>query len=553
MMKLKGLLIFLTFFISGNGYSLIPIESLVLGDFSYLYKGKKSDPLEYIFERQTNLSQGVQGINRKKKLAYFRGFYEEGEKLKNYCNIKRKVKYTRFLEREETKRSVLATLQYLGIDLTVRAISSYAKELELSQGDYNNLVQNLMTNFCSKNITVISLSQLRKNLAIQFKSSESFFSLPSIKNNLFFPQSLNELNGKKDRVLQEFLYTVKLFRSFCSWGNDSQNLRLLVPLVKHPSIMAFVIRQMTNKVLQWDIINNSNVLKKSKKTIQVWCEDYICRKVGSEKFKKTSWKAISSKSMESDLKKMYCEDFRESGYTYKNQEPRVKKIIEKKSLFEDQLMVSQMIALISGIPDFLIWSQTLDDGIELTRSSIERSWGKWAKEQNKSFNDEILFEESFVIEAVKKEFYFNNLVPKFGVKLDVNLGEFDRGVSMLGKLKTTFKIYLPKSFLGWLRESWKKSYSQNDRKKMKNLRKILITHIKDQVENKKKLWPIPPWKKNLEILIAKELLKQLRTYRGEFFDSYGHDKVILPVDFYYGPFALKYLNYKFQISPHQFK
>ena len=57
-----------------------------------------------------------------------------------------------------------------------------------------------------------------------------------------------------------------------------------------------------------------------------------------------------------------------------------------------------------------------------------------------------------------------------------------------------------------------------------------------------------PWKKNLEVLIASELLKQLETYRGDYFESYDHKKEVIPIDFYYGPFALKYLNYKNKIS-----
>ena len=542
---MKKILFFVVLTFNGPCFSLIPIESLLLGDFSHLYKGKKTDPLEYIFERKERISKGGR---LKKKLAYFRGFYEQGQKLKNYCHVKRKVKYSSFIERKEVKRSVLATLQYLGLDLTVRAISSYAKELELGQGDYNNLVQNLMTNFCSKNITIISLRQLRKNLDLQFKTTEKSFHIPSIKNDKLFPGSLHHLNGKKERVLQEFLYTVKLFRSFCSWGNDSENLRLLVPLIKHPSIMAFVIRQMVNKGLMWDAIENKNVLKENKKTIQVWCKSYICRRVGPEKFNKIAWRGISSKGLKSDLEKLYCEDFKESGYTYKNQESKIKNIIKKKTLFEDQLMASQMISLVTGIPDFLIWSQKLNDGVLLTRLSMERSWKNWARKQNETFNDEILFEESFVIEPVKKELYFNNLKHRFGVKFDINLGELDRSVSILGKLKTTVKIYLPKSFLSWLRDSWKKAVSENQRKKMKSLKKLFITHIKDQVKNKRKFWSMAPWKKNLEVLVASELLKQLETYRGDYFESYDHKKEVLPIDFYYGPFALKYLNYKHKIS-----
>ena len=431
---------FLFFLCIFKAHTLVPVESLVLGDFSSLYERQKNDPLEYIFRREKLLSSEADYKDLKKQLGYFRGFYLEGQKLKNYCKVERKIRYSNYKERIETKRSLLATLQYIGIDLTLRAISDYSKELELKKSDFNNLVQNLTNNFCSKNMTIISLRQLKKNFKLQFNSSGEKLQIPNIEKNPFFPQSLLQINGERERLEQEFMYSIKLFRSFCSWGNDAQNLRLLVPLVKHPSIMAFVIRQLTNRGLIWDPTLNKNQPKTNLKTVQVWCEEFICRRVDTKKFNSLRWKSIGSKSFRKDLEMLYCDDFLEAGYTYKNQEPRLKKIIEKKDLVEDHLMVSQMIALITGIPDFLVGAKKLEDGLDFTKASMERSWKRWAKEQNSQFNEEILFEESFIIEPVRKDLYFNNLNPGFGVKLDVNLGELDRVVSMLGKLKTTITI-----------------------------------------------------------------------------------------------------------------
>tara|TARA_Y100001954_G_scaffold49688_1_gene52470 strand:+ start:7101 stop:8756 length:1656 start_codon:yes stop_codon:yes gene_type:complete len=529
-------------------YSLVPVESLVLGDFSSLYKREKSDPLEYIFRREEPLNSSSDYKDLKRQLGYFRGFYLEGQKLKNYCKVERKIRYSTYKERVETKRSLLATLQYIGIDLTLRAISDYSKELELKKSDFNNLVQNLTNNFCSKNMTIISQRQLKKNFKLQFSSSGKKLEIPNIEKNPFFPRSLLQINGEREKLEQEFMYSIKLFRAFCSWGNDAQNLRLLVPLAKHPSIISFVIRQLTNKGLVWDEVQNKSLPKRNLKTVQVWCEEYICRRVGHKKFNNLRWKSIGSKTFKRDLENLYCEDFLEAGYTYKNQEPRVKRIIEKKDLIEDNLMVSQMIALITGIPDLLVGAKKLNDGLEFTKASMERSWRRWAKKQNNHFNEEILFEESFIIEPVRKKLYFNNLNPDFGVKLDVNLGELDRVVSMLGKLKTTITIKLPKSFLSWQRSELIEARRLGNKKKIKSLKKLFTAHIRDQVISKKTLWKLPPWRKNLEALIARELLRQLEGYRGNFFETDKPKILSLPIDFYYGIYALRYMHYKHRIS-----
>ena len=82
----------------------------------------------------------------------------------------------------------MATLQYIGIDLTLRAISDYSKELELKRGDFNNLIQNLTNNFCSKNMTIISQRQLKKNFELKFNSNKEKVQVPSIEKNPFFSE-----------------------------------------------------------------------------------------------------------------------------------------------------------------------------------------------------------------------------------------------------------------------------------------------------------------------------------------------------------------------------
>ena len=84
---MKKILFFVVLIFSGSCFSLIPIESLLLGDFSYLYKGKKTDPLEYIFERKERVSKGGR---LKKKVGLLQRFLRTGTKTKKLLSRKEK-------------------------------------------------------------------------------------------------------------------------------------------------------------------------------------------------------------------------------------------------------------------------------------------------------------------------------------------------------------------------------------------------------------------------------------------------------------------------------
>ena len=107
----------------------------------------------------------------------------------------------------------------------------------------------------------------------------------------------------------------------------------------------------------------------------------------------------------------------------------------------------------------------------LQKASMERSWKRWAKKQNRYFNEEILFEESFIIEPVRKSLYFNNLRRDFGVKLDISLGELDRVLSMLGKLKTTITFKITKKVFSLDEGEWIEASRVGNKKEVKLLKK----------------------------------------------------------------------------------
>ena len=96
-------------------------------------------------------------------------------------------------------------------DLSVRAIAAFAKKMEFSPHEFNNLVENIVGNYCSQNLSIISLSQLKENLLKRFQLSSNF-KLPSIENKkwkLIFNTTNNNIMGFKDpELLNSFDYTI---------------------------------------------------------------------------------------------------------------------------------------------------------------------------------------------------------------------------------------------------------------------------------------------------------------------------------------------------------
>lgn len=199
-LRLKYLFI-MTFLVPGLGVALTPMESLILGDLTEYYRQERVDPLTYVFTLDQRLEATTDQEhlrNVKENLALYRANYQEGVNLDNYCRRQPEMSYPTRFDREQALRSVLATVQYLVLDLSVRSIAKYAKELEVTPSEYSDLVDNLMGQYCSKNISIISLDQLRKNLIERYQGENSFI-LPTIEDNPLFPESLRQfVHGAKD-------------------------------------------------------------------------------------------------------------------------------------------------------------------------------------------------------------------------------------------------------------------------------------------------------------------------------------------------------------------
>ena len=538
-MKIIFWIIFLVF---PPAYSLVPLESLVVGDLTEEYKKEATDPLNYIFS-----FKGKYKVEQKRSLANFRGFIEEGENLQNLCKINYEIKYPHQNDKEEVERSFVSTLQYIGLDILVRALPSYAKFFEFSSKDYENFTNGLVDNYCSKNISIISIRELKKNMLFNFDLEESFH-LPDIKDNPLFPKKLEEINTIDSIMENEFIQSVKLFRAFCSWGNDIKNYRLLVPILKNPIIMAFIIRQLTNQKFNWDTVNNLLSWKLDLNTDQVMCHGLICRKTNWEKFKQEFPRPLGSRAIKEDLSQIYCSEFSKLNFKRENQEPKISEIIQKEKDIGINLMTGQFLALLTGVPDFFVRAKKFSDGKKFLKYNFEEDWNNWANEQNKSFGKNLYFEEPLMFEVASREYYFNNFIPKFQVVIDMKMGEFDKITEMIGNLKVSFNLKLYKSFLAFMRNEWLGINNMRIQEKRDKILNNFSLTISNQVQKARAKFKVPPWSGSLERLIAREILSQLSEYQGNFFTDAKAELIDVPVELNYSPMVLKYIYFKKFVS-----
>lgn len=523
-----------------TSWALAPIESLVLGNFSESYSENETDPLNYVFSRDKNMGKKEEAFKR--ELALYRGFYEEGKNLNNYCKETRPVRYSTEWEKVQVMRSLLSEIQYIGLDLTARAIPQYAKALEFTREEYSNLVDNLVGNYCSANLSVISKKELKNNLLIKF-DKENSFRLPTVKGNPLFPDNLDSYLPPKAAIEQEFKYTVKLFQSTCSWGGNPTNPGLLVPILKNPALMSFFFRQMDNRAIEWKELDNSVFTKEDKSTVQVWCDNLICRRTIPETFYNKVFYSVGGTNFTEDLRRLYCEDLRLLDYKPNQNDERLAKMMKSITFDEENFINSQFIALITGVPDFLLRGEKFNQGLETLRSSIDFTWNKWAKAQTELQGRELYFEEPLTLELVERNQYFSIFSPHFKVAFDVNLGEFDRIAQRLGKVRVVFNVNVQKSFLRYYREALK-DLDPSDKAERERLLKRFKAQISSDVQSARTKFLLPPWKGDLEQLIATELTEQMLSVADRNFKMEGSGFQAIPIELNYGLFALKYINHQ---------
>ncbi len=530
-------------------HALVPVESLILGNFSEDYSENKTDPLNYVYSRDLSIKNYSR--ESKNELAQYRGFYEEGKNITNFCRDNPSGQYASEWEKTQVKRSTMATIQYIGLDLISRALPQYAKALDYSRDEYVNMVDGLVGNYCSTNLSVISKRELLNNFYLKY-DKENTFKLPTTSGNPYFPSNIESYLPAKRSLEQELLFTVKLFKSLCSWSGNPANPGLMVPVLKHSALMAFIGRQMANLTIGWKEMDNTIFLKEEKLTTQIWCENLICRKTTPEKFSSKFYYSVGGTSINEDIKRLYCREFRNSDYKPKESDPRLAKIMNSMTFDEENLINSQFIALITGVPDLFVRAEKFNDGAELFRSGIDYTWSKWAQKMSDNFTRDLFFEEALTLEQVDSNQYYNFRDGKLKVAFDVNLGEFDRINQRAGKVRVHFNIFIQNSFLTYYKTALKnldyKSTSEKNR-----LKKRLKLQITKDVSNAREKFIIPPWRGDLEELIANEITSQIMETPDKNLALGTSGMRPVEVEINYGLFALKYINHQFNVRKARLK
>jgi hypothetical protein len=541
----KNYFIYLLLLISFPAMALKPLEGIILGDIK---QDQIFDPLDNVFDKRYSLIDNSDvNIVHREQVKHFSAFHDEGENLRNSCDsVEPSVVYSTTKMKIDATQSVMATLQYIGLDVTTRAIGKYAKELNIEESDYLNLVNNLIGNYCSRNLSVISLRLLKKNLLEKYFGENHFF-LPNIADNIYFPTTTRLKLETNPNHFREFALTVRNFKAFCSFGADIDKPRLLLPYLKNQFIMAFIMRNLIGKRIIWDDENKKSIAVRDPYTIKTTCDNLICRLATTGDFNKKFPRMVGSTSIEGDLKRLYCHHFKIKDLSYEDNENVVNEWLDMLSFDEVNLELMNFISLLTGVPDLLISSQAYSDLVDELRGSIEQKWTDWAVESTNRFSKDLLYEEELQINLASKPIDDVKVRRgEFEIIFEVNQGEIDKQVDHFDKLDVYFNLYFPKSFLRWARGKWETLVYSQDEVVKEDFIKLIESYLVGQLDLQKDLFLVAPFGAKIYRDIVIELLAQLRSYEGTKFNDLSNTTFTIPVKFHYGLFALKYFRYQFK-------
>ncbi len=545
-MKISFLTVTITFlvflgFIPKNSFALVSLESALLGNFSDKFS-KEKDPLDYIFKREENLS-GLSNREYREKLSLYRGFYEEGKNLVNQCKKPYELRYASLWEKSQVKRAIGSTMQYFTLDIISRSLPQYAKYFEFSLEDYTHLVDGIIQSSCSNNLSIISKKTLRNNFILRFKN-DSEFRLPSVIGNPLFAENLQDLQPTKNAMEVEFKYATELFRSACAWSGASEDYGLMTPLLKNPMLFAFIVRQLEGQELEWKSATNSLQKRKTDKVLNTWCENLICRRVTPQKFKLNVYRMIGSDNLSEDLKKLYCEEISSRDYDLKatKDEGLIKKM-KARGFEEENFLSSTLIALITGVPDFISRAKNFSDLEEVFRSSVDSTWLNWAKNQMENVKREVYYEEPLTFELVRNDESFKPFDSRFDLYFDINLGEFDRSVERLGKIQSSFEFEIPTQLILYVRNELIHS-DPRDKISAENRQKRVYANLEKHIEELKKRFIVLPWKGDLTQFVTQELVEQVGLKEPKAFQFMNTSTVKVKLHLSYGAFALKSIKHQ---------
>jgi hypothetical protein len=514
-----------------NVHALVPVEGILMGEAELEYQ---QDPLTRIFTQTFEKPLPEESARLKK----FQSIYEEGYLLMNSCSKHEEPRYFSQGQLQTVRRSVAATLQYIGIDSAIKTIATYARKNEMSEENYQRLSSNLVKNFCSKNITIISLKNIEKSFGHYFEHPVPEM-LPTVVASPFVSQNIKEATESLQARSREFDTAIRMFRSFCSWGGDVADYRMLAPYLKSPFIQGMLISKMSR--------NDDEGFK-------VVCRDLVCRKAIELEFTRFFPTTMGSTGIVSDLEKQYCSHFRLLDYEPKRTIENVAEWIKKSELEAPLFETGFFISLMTGVPDFMFAVNKYSDLPLLLKGPVDERWNLWAKNSVNSFSHDLYYEESLRVRAEPRRNVAQIKYEGFKINFDVTLGEIDRLLKDKDKISLSFDLNLPKNYLRNMRSEWisMQKHLASEEEKTAFLEKN-ARYIGVYLAPKEKLFQQKMWNDQFPRLVSHELLEQVLRYEGDAFESYKDEMINVPVTFSYGVFALNYLRYRSDVQKGRLK
>jgi hypothetical protein len=519
--------------------ALTPVEGILLGTATTEIQ---SDPLSLVF---STVSSNAENAEFKKIKKYQADLYA-GVNFAEYCSTLGPISYSTVWKEQQAKRSIVATLQYIGLDTTIKAIGAYAKNLQIPETEYENMTANLVSRFCSENITVMSLKTIRNALAYYYQNPDPEI-LPTIENSPYATAAFKSGGISSETRSKEMQFVVRNFRAFCSWGGDSADYRMLPPYLKNPFIMAKIARNMSGRNIGWNEERQRFVAYNDDKAVRVACKDLICRPSTPEVFNREFPLSTGSTGINTDLNKLYCQEFRYLDYDHKKTIPEVKEWIKAQQIEDPFLESGFFVSLMTGVSDPFMTQNKYSNIPAIVKSSVDERWTKWSKDSLNVFSHDLLFEESIKVRAMPRR---QPGSIREGLLLDfhVTLGEMDRIMRNNDKIHMSFDFKFSKNWLRTLITRWNYISGHLDVEGDKALHEDVARYIELQLRTKEKLFTQKVWNDDFPRLLADELLAQVLSYRGTYFETYQDEMVTVPVRFSYGVFALSYLRYKSQVA-----
>jgi hypothetical protein len=526
--------------VPGVAGALTPVEGILLGE---AVTEIQNDPLSLVF---TDI-YGTQTDTDYRKVKNYEALVWSGRSYAEQCSILGPSTYSTTWREKQAKRSIVSTLQYIGLDTTIKAIGAYAKNLQIAETEYGNLVTNLIGQYCSQNVTVMSLKTIKKSLEYYYQNPDANI-LPNVENSRFVTEAFRNGSLSSDTRSHEFNYAIRNFRAFCSWGGSSEDYRLLAPYLKNPFIMSYVTRNLAGFRFSWDEPAKKMIWKNdSPEAVRVSCKDLICRQAGKEQFLKDFPTSTGSTGIQTDVNKLFCQEFRYLDYDAKSTIPEVKAWIKAMEIEEPYLETAYFVSLMTGVPEPFMIQNKFSDIPAIVKSSVDERWTKWSKDSLTVYSRDLLFEESLRVKAEPRR-PLADVRDGFMIDFHVTLGEMDRIMRNNDKISMSFNFKFSKSWLRSLITRWNEIARNVDVEKEQQLKKDMAHYIELQLRSKEKLFTQKVWNEDFPRLIAEEMLGQVLSYRGSFFEGYSDEMITVPVRFRYGVFALSYLRYRSQVA-----